>query len=273
MKVKFYGTRGSIPVSGSEYLEFGGNTSCIKVTIKDDSRIGILDAGTGIRVLGNEIASQNFHQSEILIGFTHFHWDHIQGLPFFAPAFNPEQRLIIMALGKGRKIRDLKDVFAAQMRKKYFPLRIDNMGAKFEFVQPDKTGHEVRGTRVTAIRHKHPGGAYSYRFERNNKVFVYCTDIEHGNKIKTKIVDFCRGADLLIHDAQYTKEELETRKGWGHSSYDQAIEVAEIAEVKELVMTHHDPDHDDHFLAEREKECQTRFSNSFLAREGMEVDL
>ena len=273
MKVKFYGTRGSIPVSGSEYLEFGGNTSCVKITIKDNDRIGILDAGTGIRVLGNEIASQNFPHPAILIGFSHFHWDHIQGLPFFAPAFNPEQRLIIMALGKDRKIKDLKDVFATQMRKKYFPLRIDNMGAKFKFVKPDKSVQEIGGTHITAIPHKHPGGAYSYRIERNNKVFIYCTDIEHGKKIKPKIIDFCRGADLLIPDDTSTKEELATRKGWGHSSYDQAMEVAEVAGVKKLVMTHHDPNHSDHFLLEREKECQMRFSNSLLAREGMEIDL
>jgi len=273
VKVKFYGTRGSIPVSGPQYLEFGGNTSCLKVTIKDDNRIGILDAGTGIRLLGNEMKAQKFKQDEILIGFTHFHWDHIQGLPFFAPAFDPDQKLIIMALGKKRKIKNLKEIFAAQMRKKYFPLRLQKMGAQFEFAQPELKTNNIRGTSVSAIKHKHPGGAFSYRFERNSKSFVYCTDIEHGDKFKKKLIDFCHGVDLLIHDAQYTSEELKTRKGWGHSSYAQAIQMAEFAGVKQLVLTHHDPDHDDDFLLARERECQTRFPDTRLAREGMEIDL
>ena len=207
MKVKFYGTRGSIPVSGPEYLEFGGNTSCLKVTIKDDNRIGILDAGTGIRLLGNELKAQEFKQEEIFIGFTHFHWDHIQGLPFFAPAFDPDQKLFIMALGKNRKIKDLKEIFTAQMSKKYFPLRLQQMGAQFLFAQPEMETNEVRGTSVSAIKHKHPGGAFSWRFERKNKSFVFCTDIEHGDKFKKKLIDFCQGVDLLIHDAQYTLSE------------------------------------------------------------------
>ena len=147
------------------------------------------------------------------------------------------------------------------------------MGAEFGFAGLETKSKTIRGTTTTALKHKHPGGAFSWKMERNDKSFVYCTDIEHGKKFKPKILEFCQGLDLLIHDAQYTSKELESRKGWGHSSYDQAIEFAELAGVKQLILTHHDPDHDDKFLAAREKECQNRFANCLLARDGMEIDL
>jgi ribonuclease BN (tRNA processing enzyme) len=126
---------------------------------------------------------------------------------------------------------------------------------------------------VTGQRHNHPGGAYGFRIERNGKVLVICTDVEYGETIDPQVVELSRGADLLVHDAQYTAEELRSHRGWGHSSFDQAIQVAEMAGVKNLAMTHHDPEHDDTFLLRMEKLCQERFPNSQIAREGMEIAL
>ena len=123
------------------------------------------------------------------------------------------------------------------------------------------------------IKQNHPGGSYGYRVENNDFTLVVCTDIEHEEEVNPDIVEFCKGADLLVHDAQYTSEELAARKGWGHSSYEQAMEVAERAEVKQLVMTHHDPDHDDEFLRKMEKICQDRIKTCALAREGMQIEL
>jgi len=269
-----YGTRGSIPVSDPDCYEFGGNTTCIQMSFEDTGRIGIIDAGTGIRKLGKEFIESGQKQlDELIIGFTHFHWDHIQGLPFFGPAFNPEQNITIIALGRDRDIDNLRDVFTTQMQNDYFPVRMEQMGAKFKFFYPDDLDFTTRGTKATALAHSHPGGAYTYSFQRNGKKFVFSTDIEHGEKIDEDFVSFCKDADLLIHDAQYTSEELKKRKGWGHSSFEQAIQVAEMAEVKYLVMTHHDPDHDDEFLKKKEKECQDRFKDCELAREGVEYDL
>ena len=128
-------------------------------------------------------------------------------------------------------------------------------------------------TLVTAQKHNHPGGAYSFRIERNGEVLVVCTDVEHGEQIDPRLVELARGADLLVHDAQYTAEELQKRRGWGHSSFDQAMQVAEMAGVKSLALTHHDPDHDDEFLLRIEKLCQERFPNTVLAREGMELPI
>jgi ribonuclease BN (tRNA processing enzyme) len=128
-------------------------------------------------------------------------------------------------------------------------------------------------TTVTGQRHNHPGGAYGFRIERGGKVLVICTDVEHGDEIDPQVVALSRGADLLVHDAQYTAEDLQMHGGWGHISFVQAMQVAEMAGVKELAMTHHDPEHDDDFLLRMEKLCQERFPNTQFAREGMEIVL
>jgi phosphoribosyl 1,2-cyclic phosphodiesterase len=276
MKVKFYGTRGSVPVCDPEYQEFGGDTTCVLISQKDarDEHLLILDAGTGIRKLGKDLsASPKFKEEDLFIAFTHFHWDHIQGFPFFRPCFDANQRIHIIAMGRGRGISDLKEIFEVPMQERYFPVQLDNMGAHFEFILPEKATEVFNGTVITAQRHRHPGGAYSYRLRRDGRTIVFCTDIEHGSSIDPRTVEFARGADLLIHDAQYTDEELKSRKGWGHSSFRQAIEVAEQADVKALIMTHHDPDHDDEFLTQIEKKCQARFPNCMLAREMMEIEV
>lgn len=278
LKVKFYGTRGSIPVSGPEYQEFGGNTTCLRMMAPETGRIGIIDAGTGIRLLGKEMTDAGYQQKDLFITFTHFHWDHIQGFPFFAPAYDKDQKLEILAMGKGRGLTNLRDIFHNQMQDQYFPVSLDNMGAQFHFLYLDVdskrfTPPDGIDVEVTAVRHNHPGGAFSYRFERGGSSFVFCTDIEHGDAIDPRIIELCRGADLLVHEAQYTTEELQTKRGWGHSTFEQAMSVAEQAGVGQLVMTHHDPDHDDAFLRDIEKRCQQRLPNCVLAREGMEIVL
>jgi phosphoribosyl 1,2-cyclic phosphodiesterase len=276
MKVKFYGTRGSVPVCDPEFQEFGGNTTCIEISYqKGDKRHAlILDAGTGIRNLGKDLKSNNHQSSEDLyIAFTHFHWDHIQGFPFFQPAFDLDQRIHIVAMGRDRGLSNLREIFETQMQERYFPVQLDNMGAHFDFVMPEKRTRVFNGTTITARKHQHPGGAYSYRFERNGKKIVICTDIEHGEGIDALTVQFAKNADILIHDAQYTEEELKTRRGWGHSSFKQAVEVAMRANAKTLIITHHDPDHDDAFLLKMEKKCQEVFPQTFLAREKMELEV
>src|SRR5215831_9768997 len=181
-------------------------------------------------------------QERIIIAFSHLHWDHIQGFPFFAPAYDVSQTIGILALGQGRTFRNLREIFEVQMQAQYFPVQLDHMGATFEFLQiadPSKhfTGINNVETVVTAQRHNHAGGAYSVRIERNGKVLVVCTDVEHGEQIDQRLVEQARGADLLVHDAQYTAEELQTRRGWGHSSFDQAMQLAEMAGVKRLALT------------------------------------
>jgi ribonuclease BN (tRNA processing enzyme) len=158
------------------------------------------------------------------------------------------------------------------MRPEYFPVPLESMNAICNFIQIKKNKLEINDALIQVIKQNHPGGSFGYKMDDNGKRIVICTDLEHaGETVNDDIVEFCRDADILVHDAQYTTEELKTHKGWGHSSYEQAIEVAEKAGAKQLIMTHHDPDHDDAFLTRMEKLCQERFPNCALAREGMEI--
>jgi len=267
---KFYGTRGSIPVCEPNFQEFGGNTTCF--SFYHGERIGVIDAGTGIRTVGRDILERE--QKNITVAFTHFHWDHIQGLPFFPPAYSPDRNINLLALGKGQKIRNLKEVITQQMGGEYFPIELHKMGARFNFLMPGKKDlANYYNTDVSTIKLNHPGGCYGYRIGVQGKIIVICTDVEHGDSINPGVVEFAKDADLLVHDAQYTDEELERYKGWGHSSHNQAIEVAERAGVKQLAMTHHDPNHDDEFLKAIEKKCQDRYKDCVLARDGMEMVL
>jgi phosphoribosyl 1,2-cyclic phosphodiesterase len=271
-RIKFYGVRGSIPVCSEGFQKFGGNTTCILV--EGPQRTVILDAGTGIRELGKEMILDPRLGIErpCYIGFSHFHWDHIQGLPFFLPAYDPRRTFTISAIGRERQGKDLRSIFETQMQEVYFPVSLDRMGAKILFLQDPSSRLRMDPAFVRAIRHNHPGGAYSFRLQDiEGKVLIYCTDIEHGEHIDQNIVNLARGADLLIHEAQYTPEELPRYRGWGHSTWEQAVEVAEKAQVQRLIITHHDPDHNDDFLLDVEQQCQRRFPNTLLAREKMEL--
>jgi len=272
MKVKFYGVRGSLPVCGREFERYGGNTTCIRIYREYAHRIAIIDAGTGIRNLGKEIINNGISQNIINIFFSHFHWDHIQGLPFFAPAYNKDQRIGILAMGRREKIKDLKEIFSMQMQKEYFPIGLETMGAHFEFITyGDK--EKLFGAVVTAAPQHHlsVGGSYGFRVEDEAITLAVCTDVEHINGIDPNIVNLAKDADLLIHDGQYTAEEYKKYKGWGHSSFEHAAEVAARANVKKLIITHHDPDHNDDMLDAMECTCQKLFPNSIFAKEGMEV--
>jgi ribonuclease BN (tRNA processing enzyme) len=160
------------------------------------------------------------------------------------------------------------------MQNDFFPVALDKMGASFTFLQPDITTYTHHsGIKIVASKHSHRGDAYGYRIEEKGKTLVYCTDVEHKDGIDPKVVALSRNADLLIHDAQYTSDELKMKKGWGHSSWEQAIEVAEQAGVKKLALFHHDPEHNDTFLSNMEMECQKRFPDAFFAREGTEINV
>jgi phosphoribosyl 1,2-cyclic phosphodiesterase len=261
-------------VCGREFLRYGGNTTCFRIHREKANRIAIIDAGTGIRNLGKELIEENFKQEIINISFTHFHWDHIQGFPFFAPAYNKNQKIGIHVMGKEREHKNLKEIFSAQMQAEYFPVQLDAMGAQFEF--PHLSDKEIFfGASVTAVPqyHKYRGGSYALRIEDDSSVLVICTDLEHIDAIDETIVSFAKDADLLIHDGQYTAAEYEKHKDWGHSRWNDAVEVAKRANVKKLIITHHDPDHDDDFLDAMEKECKEAFPNSLFAKEKMEVSV
>jgi phosphoribosyl 1,2-cyclic phosphodiesterase len=274
MKVTFYGTRGSIAAPGPEYTYVGGNTTCVLLTFSDGT-VGILDAGTGIRKLGDDLIRSGHEQYDnIMIGLTHTHWDHIEGFRFFKPAYDPRRHFQLITCGQGRTRSELRDALSLQMQQYYFPVLFEEMGAHFTFSQTrGNRGVTPSGIKIAALSINHPVTTYSYRIEHEGKTLVLCTDVEHTDGIDTRVVDFARNVDLLIHDAQFTPDQMELKKGWGHSSWDQAVEVAEKAGVKKLALFHHDPDHTDSLLLQIEAEAQKRFPMAFLAREGMEVVL
>jgi phosphoribosyl 1,2-cyclic phosphodiesterase len=274
MRITFYGTRGSIPICAPDYQEFGGNTTCLVAEGRE--RTVILDAGTGIRDLGKRLAQDPALGVErpCYLLFTHFHWDHIQGLPFFRPAYDSQRRIVIGALGRERHAKDIRGIFETQMQRDFFPVSLEGMGATIDFLTSGEDCVRDGDARVIAIKHNHPGDAYTYRIESvDGRAMVFCTDIEHGDDIDPRIVELARGADLLVHEGQFTPEELDAHRGWGHSSWEQAVEVAQRAGVKRLVVTHHDPDHDDAFLREIERKVQARMPHAVLAREGMSIQL
>jgi phosphoribosyl 1,2-cyclic phosphodiesterase len=142
MKLKFYGVRGSIPVCDAGFQRFGGNTTCFQITFTDTNRIAIIDAGTGLRNLGRDMRAIGHHQDELIIAFTHFHWDHMQGFPFFAPAYNPKQKIKILTFGRGQTIGNLREIFEVPLQSQYFPVQLDRMGAQFEFLKvEDASNH------------------------------------------------------------------------------------------------------------------------------------
>jgi CheY-like chemotaxis protein/phosphoribosyl 1,2-cyclic phosphodiesterase len=255
---RFWGTRGSIPVSGQHYVRYGGNTACVEVGY-GRQRV-IVDAGSGIRELGLKLAKLGPHKVHILI--THTHWDHIQGFPFFAPAYLPGFELVVYGAAGFRK--DLASIFRGQLDRDYFPVEFEDMEAKIEFRTLEGNELELGDLRVKWELTHHPAATVGFRFEIAGRTLAYLSDNEflygyvgapHAVGPESdvlvphqRLVELVRGVDTLIGEAQYTNEEYQTKIGWGHSSLSNACVLARLGEVKRWVVTHHDPLHEDEFL-------------------------
>ncbi len=268
MDVRFWGVRGSIPVSGAEYAT-GGNTPCVEISHQGHRLI--LDGGSGLRQLG---AAHRGAPLDATLLFSHVHWDHIQGVPFFGPAFHPASKLRIV--GAARPSGSVRDALAQQMHPPTFPITLDALRAQIAW--KDVVGgqtFEDGPFKITAIDLPHPDGVLGWRVEADGKAVVFATDIEHGGAIWRTLVDAAQGVDLLIHDAQYTREEYDgvvgpPRRGWGHSTIEEALEVARLADAKRLVLFHHDPSRTDAQLRDIEAASRQIRPNTAIAREGVE---
>lgn len=243
MRVKFWGTRGSVPVPGPATLRYGGNTTCVEVEGQDGTLL-VIDAGTGIRSLGNDLMKRN-KQLRLHVLLTHYHWDHIQGWPFFMPAFLPGNEFIVF--GRSSSADQLKGLFGNQMRSTYFPVEFDKLPSKFEFVPLKENSLKIGELHIQTIENCHPGGAFGLRILEKQRAFVFLTDHEAGLKEKLPhsyedYVKFSKGAELLVHDAQFTDDELANRRTWGHSSFEEAHKLAEDSGAKRLAFTHHAPE-------------------------------
>lgn len=273
VEVRFWGVRGSIACPGPGTNVYGGNTSCVEVTCgavgNDRDRI-ILDAGTGIRPLGNALGEMGGAvDADILLSHTHI--DHIVGMPFFGPAYCPDSKLRLWA-GHLLPERKLADALCAMMVDPLFPIPMDVMVAakSFNDFHAGETFDLACGATVRTCALNHPNGATGYRVERDGRAICYVTDTEHIEGTHDEnILELIDGADLFIYDTTYTDEEYSFHVGWGHSTWQEGAALAEIAKVGTYVPFHHDPSHDDAAMAQIEKEAKDRFENTVVAREGL----
>ncbi len=272
-KIRFWGVRGSIASPGAETAGVGGNTSCVEI-MAGKTRL-ICDAGTGMRGLGQAMVAEG--PGEVTLLLSHLHWDHIQGLPFFLPAYVPGNRIAVV----GRRTAEMGvgDALEHQMRAPVFPVRFGELAADvgFHHVVPGQAMH-VGDAVVRCAAGNHPGGVLAYRIEHEGRAVVYATDTEHYSCIDPALLELARGADVLIYDAQYTPDEYagavgRSKVGWGHSTWEAATELAERAGVSELVLFHHDPQRTDDGVAAIERIARTRFRDTVAAREGLTLTL
>lgn len=265
--LKFWGVRGSIACPGPNHMGYGGNTSCVEVWI--DDKLVILDAGTGIRPLGHDLLKRDVREFTLLL--THTHWDHINGFPFFAPAFVPG-RLCHIRAGHVRDKGGIRHILASQMSQPFFPVPLETMkGAQsFEDFRAGETFAIYGDVDVRTCALNHPNNATAYRFDSGGKAVCYVTDTEHvSGTLDENVLELIAGADLMIYDATYTEEEFVNRIGWGHSTWEQGVRLCREAGVKQLALFHHDPEHDDAFMESIEERAQQVWPHVFAAREGM----
>jgi phosphoribosyl 1,2-cyclic phosphodiesterase len=289
--VRFWGTRGSIPTPGPNTRNYGGNTSCVE--LRFDGSLFVCDGGTGLRELGLELMNGGQQGLEVHMLFSHTHWDHIQGFPFFLPAYVKQNSLFVYDVGtdNDRVHRLLK----GQMQSDYFPVNFSELGSKIQSSYLGESESVIDGVRIRAFSQTHPGQSYAYSFEKNGTKLVYATDNELDLTLKNReesfrdlrvmrqipdeFLRFVADADLLIADGQYTDAEYPLKQGWGHARAKTALDLAVQARVKKLAIFHHDPMHKDEVVDEIVRECQERargFGSTvsvFGAAEGLSIDL
>lgn len=255
--IRCWGARGSIPVSGKEYLKYGGDTTCVELRTDDDS-IVIIDAGSGIRRLGNSLVKAGRKDFNII--FTHAHWDHILGFPFFKPLYMKGTQ--INMLGSPLAQESIKQIISKTMQAPNFPVRLQDIKAEISYVGVCPDWFRIKGLSITQIHTSHPNQGMGYKFSEDNRAFVFITDNElsytHPGGLKFEdYVEFCKGAALLIHDSEYLPEEYHRyAKTWGHSVYLDSLNLALEAGVKRFGLFHHNQDRTDEQIDSMVEDCK-----------------
>jgi phosphoribosyl 1,2-cyclic phosphodiesterase len=272
--VQFWGVRGSIPAPGPSTVRYGGNTSCIEMRV--NGKHLIFDGGTGLRMLGKSLESETPLNSYIF--FTHYHWDHIQGVPFFQPLFVENNHFSIYGqVPQEGEIMSLEQHFHHRVLHVNSPVPVKSVEAKLDF-QEIVCGEEFTIDDITLETRplNHPNGAMGYRVSWGDHSIVYCTDTEHyPDRLDENVLHLARNADILIYDAMYTDQEYNDPKspkvGWGHSTWQEGVKIAEAAGVRKLAIFHHEPNHSDAMLDEIGVTVKGVFDGSFMASEGLIV--
>ena len=289
--VRFWGTRGSIPTPGHKTRRYGGNTSCVEIRLGD--MLFICDGGTGLRELGLDLAGRGRERLEAHFFFSHMHWDHIQGFPFFVPAYAPSTDLYVYEVAAGED--RVQRLLHGQMRSEYFPVTFADLGARILGGHFEAGRIGIGPMTVRCIEQIHPGRSFAYSFEANGKKIVYATDSELDFSIQNRdaadrdpealrrlpeeLVAFVADADLLIADGQYTEEEYPKKVGWGHARANTVADLARQARVKQCAIFHHDPMHSDEMVDDKVRLAKERLERAandcivFGAREGFEIKL
>ena len=266
--IKFWGVRGSNPTPDKNKIKYGGDTSCVEVRTSDNELI-ILDMGSGIRNLGAKILSDSSYPKTIHILLSHFHWDHIMGFLYFSPFYDKSFTFNIYGFNKHTSIKTFSDKILDPI---FWPVSMDMLDAKINFF--DLKNNEINissQTNVSYANHIHPNSATSYRIETDGHSTVYTTDCEHPKSLNKNVIDIAKNADILIHDSHFSAGDLVNYKGWGHSSWQQAVEVAKSANVKRLFLFHYNPNYDDKMIADIEKTAKENFQKVTASKQGMKV--
>ncbi len=281
MRIRFWGVHGSLPRPGHKTLKYGGNTACVEVEGEDGTLL-IFDAGTGIRELGDDLLRRSAHPSgkppmiEAHIFISHFHWDHVQGFSFFAPAFIKGNKVHLY--GAHHLDSTIRTTLKNQLAEPNWPIGLDDMDAQLHFhdVNPGDE-FSIKDVAVKVGKLNHPGGGLGYRVENQGKTIVYASDTEHLPGLDPLVLDLSRDCDVLIYDSMYIPEQYQglwdgiPRESWGHSTWEAAVDLARAANVKHLVLFHHG--NEDSVVEENETKARERFPHTTAAYEGLEIKL
>lgn len=270
--VTFWGVRGSVACASPEYMRYGGNTSCLEVGVGEHRFI--LDAGTGIRPLSKRFLQNDVRNITLLL--THSHWDHINGFPFFRPAYDPKRRMHVMAGHLQRQGLRIENVLGQHMQEPVFPVPLEAMKAivEFEDFAAGDSFSLFPDVKVRTAPLNHPNAATGYRIEHAGRSLCYVTDTEHTpGKPDQAVLGLIEGADLVVYDSTYTDEEFPARVGWGHSTWNEGMRLCRTANVGRFAIFHHDPDHTDDVMERIEREALASWDRTVVTRDNMTIRL